>query len=355
VPAAKPTTAPAAPAAASPSAAPAAKPSPSPAAAAAPADSPELSGLYEAAKKEAKLVWWTGQFELAQAEAVIRAFKAQYPGIEVDLLRQTSQVIYQRTAQDFKAGANTVDVVGTADEANFADLKKQGALAQYKPLGVDILPAQYRSIDKDDTYFTSAFGLVVVNYNTKLVTEPPKSWQDMLDPKWANKITLGHPGFSGYVGSWAIAVTQKYGENYFKDLAKLNPKIGRSVNDTIPDLASGERQVGSGAHSVTQARKAAGDPLDTRAPDDFTVLIIGPSTVMKNAPHPNAARLFQNFAFSKEYSQVLSDTFQPPLRADVPSKTGLELDNIKTVQIDVDTLSKELTGVFDNWRQTMGV
>jgi iron(III) transport system substrate-binding protein len=361
VPAAKPTAAPAAPSASAsaapagaPSAAPAAKPSPSPAAAAA-AGSPDLSGLYDAAKKEAKLVWWTGQFELAQAEAVIAAFKAKYPGIDVDLLRQTSQVIYQRTAQDFKAGANTVDVVGTADEANFTDLKKQGALAQYKPMGIEVLPAQYQNIDKDDTYVTSALGLVVVNYNSKLVTDPPKTWEELLDPKWANKITLGHPGFSGFVGNWAIAVTQKYGQNYFKDLAKLNPKIGRSVNDTIPDLASGERQVGSGAHSVTQARKASGDPLDTRTPDDFTVLILGPSAIMKSAPHPNAARLFQNFTFSKEYSQVLSDTFQPSLRADVSSKTGLDLDKIKTVQIDVGTLSKELPGVIDSWRQAMGV
>jgi iron(III) transport system substrate-binding protein len=321
----------------------------------APPSAADVSALYAAAKKEGKVVWWTGQFELAQAQGVIDAFKSKFPGVDVELLRQTSQVIYTRTVQDFKNSNNTVDVVGTADEANFAALKTLGALATYKPPDVDLLPKQFQGIDKDSTYFTSALGLVVVNYNTRLVTDPPKNWKDLLNSKWKDKITLGHPGFSGYVGSWVVAVNDKYGWSYFQDLAKLNPKIGRSINDTLPDLISGERQVGSGSDAVTQARKATGVPVDSRYPDDFTVLIVGPSAILKNAPHPTAARLFQNFAFSKEYSQVLSDTYQPPIRTDVTSKSGITLDKIKLVRIEVDKLASDLPGLKEKWRQTMGV
>jgi iron(III) transport system substrate-binding protein len=315
----------------------------------------DVSKLHDAARKEGKLAWWTGQFELTQAQDIIKAFKEKFPGVDVELLRQTSQVVFQRTAQDFRAGANTVDVVGTADEANFVELKKMGALASYKPPDVDLLPKQFQNIDKDGTYYTSALGLVVVNYSSRLVTDPPKQWKDLLDPKWKGKITLGHPGFSGYVGSWVTAITQKYGWGYFQDLAKQNPKIGRSINDTVADLVPGERQVGAGSHAVTQASKAKGNPVDSRPPDDFTVLIVGPSAVLKNAPHQNAARLFQNFAFSKEYSQAMAETFQPSIRTDVSNKAGLNLDKMKLVRVDVESLTKQLPDLTIKWRETMGV
>ena len=315
----------------------------------------DVTKLYEAAKKEGKLVWYTAQFELTQAQAVVAAFKAKFPGVDVDLTRQTSQVIAQRTTQDFKNAAYTIDVVGTADEGNFVEFKKMGALIAYTPPDVDFLPKQFQSIDKDGTYFTSALALIVVSYNTKLVTSPPQVWKDMLDPKWAGKITLGHPGFSGQVLNWVLAVTNKYGWSYFQDMAKLNPKIGRSINDTLADEASGERQVGASAHSVTLGRKAKGDPVDAQFPNDFTVLVVQPQAVLKNAPHPNAARLFQNFNYSKEFSQVLASTYQPPVRTDVPGPAGLDLTKIKTVRVPVDQLTSSLSDVKTRWREIMGV
>ena len=120
-------------------------------------------------------------------------------------------------------------------------------------------------------------------------------------------------------------------------------------------VVPGERQVGAGSHAVTQASKAKGNPVDSRPPDDFTVLIVGPSAVLKNAPHQNAARLFQNFAFSKEYSQAMTETFQPSIRTDVPNKAGLNLDKMKLVRVDVESLTKELPGLTVKWRETMGV
>jgi iron(III) transport system substrate-binding protein len=315
----------------------------------------DVSKLYDAAKKEGKLVWYTAQFELTQAQALAAAFKAKFPGVEVDLTRQTSQVIAQRTTQDFKNAAYTVDVVGTADEGNFVEFKKMGALVAYTPPDVDFLPKEFQNIDKDGSYFTSALALIIVNYNTKLVTDPPQTWPDMNNSKWAGKITLGHPGFSGQVLNWVLATTSKYGWSYFQDMAKLNPKIGKSINDTLTDLAAGERQVGAGAASVTLGRKAKGDPVDARYPGDFTVLVVQPQAVLKNAPHPNAARLFQNFTYSTEFSQVLTNTFQTPVRTDVQGPPGMDLAKLKTVRVSVDQLTSQLSEVKTKWREIMGV
>lgn len=315
----------------------------------------DTSALYAAAQKEGKLVWYTAQFELSQAQAVIAAFKKKFPGVDVDVTRQTSQIIAQRTTQDFKNGAFTVDVVGTADEGNFVDFKKLGALTAYTPPDLSFLPKPYQSLDKDGTYFTSSLALIIISYNTKLVTSPPQNWKDMLDPKWKGKITLGHPGFSGQVLNWVLAVTNKYTWSYFQDMAKLNPKIGRSINDTLADETAGERQIGASAHGVTLGQKAKGNPVDAQFPSDFTVLVVQPTAVLKNAPHPNAAKLFQNFNYSKEFSQVLTDTFQPPIRTDVAGPAGLNLDKLTTVRVPVDQLTGQFADVKNKWRDIMGV
>jgi iron(III) transport system substrate-binding protein len=315
----------------------------------------DVTKLYADAKKEGKLVWYTAQFELSQAQAVVAKFKEKFPGIEVDLTRQTSQVISQRTMEDFNKGAFTIDVVGTADEGNFVDFKKKGALIAYTPPDLDFLPKQYQKLDTDGTYFLSAIALIVLSYNTKLVTSPPQKWKDMLDPKWKDKITLGHPGYSGQVLNWVLATTTKYTWSYFQDMAKLNPKIGRSINDTLTDETAGERQIGASAHSVTLGRKASGAPVDAQFPSDFTVLVVQPQGVLKNAPHPNAARLFQNFNYSKEMSQVMADTYQPPIRSDVPGPSGLNIDKLTTVRVPVDQLTTGLAEAKAKWREIMGV
>jgi iron(III) transport system substrate-binding protein len=314
-----------------------------------------VTKLYADAKKEGKLVWYTAQFELSQAQKVVDAFKKKFPGIEVDLTRQTSQVIAQKFTLDFKNSANTVDVVGTADEGNFVEFKKIGSLVPYTPPDLDFLPQQFRSLDKDGSYFLSAIALIVISYNTTLVTNPPKVWKDMLDPKWAKKITLGHPGYSGQVLNWVMAVTGKYGWSYFQDMAKLDPQIGKSINDTLTAEASGERQVGASAHSVTLGRKADGKPVDAVFPSDFTVLVVQPQGVAKNAPHPNAARLFQNFNYSREMSQVMADTFQPPIRSDVPGPAGLDINKLATVRVTVEQLTTGLNEVKAKWLEIMKV
>src|SRR5260221_1954578 len=162
-PATAPTTAPAVAAAKPTTAAPA-----STAAPAAGANS-DLDQLYAAAKKEGHLVWWTAHYAQEAADAVKNAFLAKYPGIEVEYIRQTAQVVYQRLTENLKAGTHAVDVFASTDESHYLTLKPQGVLAQYTPIGVDVLPQAFRSIDPDQTYHVGAIGFVLLNYNTSKV------------------------------------------------------------------------------------------------------------------------------------------------------------------------------------------
>src|ERR1700716_3186553 len=200
----------------------------------------DVSKLYDAGKKEGRVVWGTGHYTQAAAEKIAGAFKAKYPGIEVDLLRQTGQVLFQRLTQDLKSNVHQVDVFGSTDEAHMTILKKQNALAQFVPGDIDKIPSQYQHLDNEDTYQLGDIALMLINFNPKK-TGAPKKWGDLLDPKYKDQLTVGHPGFSGYVGNWVVAMNDKFGwDNFFKKFAANNPKIGRSVFDATTDIVSGE-------------------------------------------------------------------------------------------------------------------
>ena len=127
-------------------------------------------------------------------------------------------------------------------------------------------------------------------------------------------------------------MNDKFGwDNYFKKFAANNPKIGRSVFDATTDIVSGERVLGPGADSLALERKANGNSINISFPEDDTILVTAPVTVLKEAPHPNAARLFMNYYYSKEYSTTAASTFNLPLRLDVPSPTGIRLDRMQDV------------------------
>ncbi len=315
---------------------------------------PEEEKLYADARKEGKVVWWTAHYQLSAAESVRDAFAARYPGIEVQFIRQTAQVVYQRLSQDLKAGVHELDVFASTDEAHYLTLKKQGVLAPYVPLGVTNLPKAYRNIDPDNTYHMGALGFVVINYNTKL-GRPPQQWTDLLDGKYRGQITLGHPGFSGYVGNWVVAMWDKYGWEYFTKLAKNNPKIGRSINDTVTDIVSGERLVGAGPDNNSLENKARGNPIDIQFPSDDAILIASPVAILKEAPHPNAARLFESFYYTREYSMAVAKTYNYPIRADVSASSGVPIDRVKWYRNKAERLEKAVPDAIAKWRETFGV
>lgn len=315
----------------------------------------DVTKLYDAAKKDGAVTWWTAHYEQSAAETMAAAFKKKYPGIDVNLTRQTAQVLNTRLQQDLKAGVTQCDVFCSTDEAHYPPLKKAGQLAQYTPPDLDLLPAGLQVLDPDHYWHLGAVGFVVINYDSGKVSTPPKSWMDLLDPQWSGKITTGHPGFSGYVGNWVVAMIDKYGDQYLKNLAKNKPKINRSVNDTVTDIIGHERQVGAGPDNYSLAQKAKGNQIDVVFPSDDAIMIAAPVGILTNAPHPNAARLFTNFMYSKEYSAALASTNNYPLRSDVAPNGAPPLDKIRFYRNKIERLTTGVPEAVDKWRSIMGV
>jgi iron(III) transport system substrate-binding protein len=314
--------------------------------------------LYAAAKQEGSLTWYTAHSDDITAQALGRDFEAAYPGIKVSVVRTTAQVAFQRVSQEIRAGAMQVDVLSSTDIGHYVYLKEKKLLEKYVPENAARVLDVYKNYDPDGYYFVTSAGMMAIGYNTTKVSaaDAPKTWTELIDPKWKDKVTLGHPGFSGYVGTWVVTMRKLYGWQYFEKLAQLNPQIGRSANDTVTMLNAGERAVSAGPVGTTMQSAKKGNPLAMVYPSDGAVLIFAPSGIMKGVKHPQAARLFMEYLLSPEAAQIWVDNFAETLRPEVTPPAGtVAAKDVKTVTPSVAEIFKGIPEVIKQWRDTFGV
>src|SRR6266705_6381565 len=262
----------------------------------------------EVAKKEGKVVWYTS-LALPTAEKVAKLFEAANPGIKVEVHRTGSQRILQRVMQELQANIKNADVIHTSDAGHFVLLKDKKLLAKYTPAGVESFPPGFK--DRDGYYYGLRATVNVIAYNPKIVpaAEAPRTWKDLLDPKWKGKQVTAHPGNSGVIATHVLALVHLYGWDYFKQLAQNKLMLVQSAVDPSGVVASGERPVAvnGGDYSFYQVKKK-GNPIEVVYPKEGVPLVSSPSAIASFAPHPNAAKLFTDFTFSREVQQVLADT-----------------------------------------------
>jgi iron(III) transport system substrate-binding protein len=322
----------------------------------APAVRADTKGLEEAAKKEGELTWYVAHYTSEGAEELGAEFTKLY-GVKVNVVRTTAQVAYQRLLQDLKNNQIVCDVFSSTDVGHFVRLAAEGKFEKYTPESEAKIAPTFRNFDPAGYYHTTSAGLVVLTYNTAKVKaeEAPKKWQDLLDIKWKGKVSTGHPGFSGYVGTWVLTMKNLYGWSFFDKLEKNKPQIGRSINDTVTALNAGERQVAAGADGSTLFSAARGNPLAVSYPSDGSVLIIAPSAIVKGTKHPNAARLFMEYLLSVDAAKINAKHFAIPLRPEVPSPPGAKpISEIKTIRPTVAEINKGIPEVIEQWRDTFG-
>ena len=179
--------------------------------------------LVEAAKKEGKVSFYTAM-NIPVAERLAKTFEARYSGVGVRVERSGSERIYQRIEQERSSNIFAVDVVNSADAAHFIVWKRNAWLAPYLPEeAAQQFPAEYR--DPDGVHLTTRIWLSSLGYNTNLVKaeEAPKSYADLLDPKWSGRIIKAHPAYAGSIMTATFQIARELGWGYFEALAKQKP------------------------------------------------------------------------------------------------------------------------------------
>lgn len=320
----------------------------------------DVAALEAAARKEGSLTWYTSHTDGEFAQAAASAFMAQYPGIKVVHIRTTAQVAYQRLLQDLKNGIANCDVFSSTDLGHDEALRIEGKFARYMPENAAALRPEYRGLDPADTYFATLSELVVLIHNTTKVkaADSPKNWPDLLNPRWRNQIAIGHPAYSGTVGTWVVAMRKLYGWSYFERLEKNRPLIGRSVNDAVSTLNSGERIVGMSTAGISQLTALRGNPVGLDFPTEGAVQIVSPSAIMANAPHPNAARLFMEWLMGPAHARLSAEAGRRPVRMDDAALTGTAAGGIpadaKVLRLSTAEIVKGIPEVIEQWRDTFG-
>jgi iron(III) transport system substrate-binding protein len=304
--------------------------------------------LIEAAKKEGKVAYYTS-VDLQLAERIAKSFEAKFPGIVVRTERTGAERVFQRIGQEYGSRIYAVDVVNSSDAAHFIAWKRDGVLAAVVPEDVARhYPAEHK--DPDGMFASFRVTLSAVGYNTSLVKaeEAPKSFADLLDPKWLGKIVKAHPAYSGTIMTATFQIVRELGWQYIEKLAKQKVMQVQSATDPPKKLALGERAImaDGGEYNLFQIKEGGG-PVELVYPTEGIPTVVGPNAVFKNAPNPNAARLFQCYCFSAECQQLIVDHGGlRSMHAQVKEKPGRKpFKEVKAMKEDaagVDKVSEEI-------------
>src|SRR5712691_11102552 len=319
-----------------------------PAAGAAPVAGAITPDLIAAAQKEGKVAWYTS-VDLPLAEKMARAFEAKFPGVACRVERSGAERNFQRIGQEYGSRVHAVDVVNSSDASHFIVWKREGWLAPYVPEDVaKHYPPEHK--DPDGMFATWRAWFSVIGYNTNLVKpeDAPKSFADLLDPKWTGKIVTAHPGYSGTILTATYEISRDLGWAYLEKLAKQRVMQVQSSADPPKKLALGERAImaDGNEYNVLQIKESGG-PVEIVYPTEGIPLVVGPNGLFKNAPNPNAARLFQCYCFTPECQQLIVDfgalrSMHPLVKDKAGRKPFRDIKTMKEDPAGVERTSEEI-------------
>jgi ABC-type Fe3+ transport system substrate-binding protein len=254
---------------------------------------------------------------------LVDAFQAKYPGITVQSSRASGNDNALKIMNETRARRPMADVVdGTTA---LAPLLQAGLIAVFRPVEA----ARYPANDKDpDGYWTSPNTYYyTAAYNTNLVSaaDAPKTYDDLLDPKWKGKMAwtydLTGGGPPGFLYNILSIKGQEKGMEYLRAFANQEPAVIPAAQRVVLDkVISGEYPIGLmtlSYHSTISAAKGAPVQWLKMPP-----MIMAPNTisVLKNAPHPNAGRLLIEFILSTEGQKIMAASDYMPADPAVPVK-----------------------------------
>ncbi len=315
-------------------------------------------GLIEAARKEGQVVYYTS-VDLPVAEKLAKAFEAKYSGISVRVERTGAERVFQRIGQEYASSIHAVDVVNSSDASHFIVWKRDGILDAYVPEDVaKFYPAEQK--DADGQFASWRVWLSIIAYNTNMVKaeDAPKSFADLLNPKWKGKMVKGHPGYSGTIMTATYELQRDLGWTFFEQLAKQNVMQVQSSADPPKKLELGERavQADGNEYNILQLRDA-GRPVEPVYAAEGSPMIVGPNGIFKGAPNPNAAKLFQSFCFTREAQQLIIDAgglrSLHPQAKEKPN--WIPLKDIKTLKDDAAAVEQQSSSIKQRYTRIFRV
>jgi ABC-type Fe3+ transport system substrate-binding protein len=276
--------------------------------------------IYAKAKAEGALAFYVGG-PTAPWEARARVFNERYPGIQVSVTGGFSNVLDKKVDQQLAAGKLEVDAAIFQTLQDFARWKSQGRLLMYKPPGFDAIDASFK--DADGHFYGTQVIAMPYMYNTEKVSaaEVPDSALDFLKEKFRGKMVTPYPADDDATLWLFHKIVLKYGWDYMDKYMASKPNFIQGHLGQQRSIASGQNWVTfDSIFNITVPEKLAGKPVESHfSTVDATPIWPLTGAIFKDAPHPNAARLFMGWLLEKE-QQAKTGTWSA--RNDVPPPAG---------------------------------
>jgi iron(III) transport system substrate-binding protein len=279
--------------------------------------------LYQAAKKEGTVVWYTSLIINQAVRPLVAAFNKKYPGIEVQYSRGDSGPNAIKVLDEARAGKVQGDVFDGI--ATTPPLLKAGLVEKFVPTDVAKYPAAFR--DPEGRWNALVVYFLTLGVNTDLVGKDEiKTAQDLLNPKWKGKIawsTSPSSGAPAYVGAVLMSMGADKGMAFLRALAKQDVvNVDATDRAVLDQVILGQYSIALSIfdhHADISAKKGAPVAWLKVEPIPAPFHSIG---LVKNAPHPNAAKLLIDFLLSEEGQRAFADVGYLPAMPSVPAKTA---------------------------------
>lgn len=253
---------------------------------------------------EGALLVYHGTWVDAQ-DAQIQAFVDKFPCIEVRKLSATMGELRERFLSEVRAGRSNADIYQDSDTGTLNEMAKEGILAEYTISNEDAFAEGNKN---SGWWYPLRVALVGVAWNTDLVSEEDAAiladWAGLLDPRWKDRGIVVDPSAGGVAYLPWFVWDKLYGDDFIKAIGEQNPRVIQGINNAAAALASGDVAI------IFNASETGLLPIWERgAPVQWSLPSpgVGPLTaqaIPANAPHPNAARLYQEYAFTEEGYRV---------------------------------------------------
>jgi ABC-type Fe3+ transport system substrate-binding protein len=286
--------------------------------------------LYSAAKAERSVAVWAAG-PAGGYEAAAHAFEQRFPGIAVTLTAGFSNVLNTRMEEQFRAQKIETDVAILQTIQDFVAWKGRGLLLNYKPDGFDRIGTKSR--DPDGAWVAVNTNPIFYGYNTEHVRKQdmPTAAIDFLKARFKGKLVTAYPADDDATLFVFTNIVQKYGWGYMDQYMKQQPKFIQGHLGVARSLGSGESFVSfdNTVGSTLAVQREDGKVALAAPTDDFLPVFFTAEAILKDAPHPNAAKLFVSFLLSKDW-QGQAESYSS--RDDVPAPAGLP--SISTYRLD---------------------
>ena len=281
--------------------------------------------LVEAARREGKVVVYSAYLSPTTHGRIGAAFEKAY-GIKVDYLTARGAELRERTRIEQSAGRFLGDVLHTASSNIFMSIEIDKTLDPHGGLpGSSRLKPDFasRADGMQAPIFTINYGFLV---NTSLVKpgDEPKTWQDLLDPKWKGKILFDDPRTSGGGRVMFHMTMDKFGRAYHEKLAAQQPVFSRDYGEAGRRVARGEFAIYVPL-ILSEYMRLKGLPVKMIIPEEGVTYGSYSVSVLRNAPHPNAARLLCDYYLSDDAQEIYADTGHGITISDLKAKLAPEV------------------------------